>query len=128
MGHEVRLFRIETKQRAQELGDEHFFDDGDENILEPLTGQQLEQLRKRLAGYNYEFQNKDVFGEHFYNSEEDTSALLTERGLYFTAEGWDVDKISEIEMTASEFTDTGEFAKYEPQNVGWEDSWKEMKS
>ena len=29
--------------------------------------------------------------------------------------------IFEVGMTASEFTDTGEFAKYDPQAGGWEE-------
>jgi len=35
--------------------------------------------------------------------------------------GWNDDEIFEVGMTASEFTDTEEFAKYDPQNDGWEE-------
>jgi hypothetical protein len=119
VSYDVSLFRIETKQREQERGDENFFED--ENNLEPLTVPQLEQLRESLAGYGYEFQNKDHDGEHFYNPEESIFALLTERGLYFTAPA-EGDAIFEAGMAASELTDTGEFAKYDPQNGGWEES------
>ncbi|MDR3220553.1 MAG: hypothetical protein LBU46_00890, partial [Candidatus Accumulibacter sp.] len=98
--------------------DPNFFDD--ENNLEPFTGQQIERLRKRLAAYHYEFQHRDDCGEHFHNPENGTFALLTGKGLYFTA-GFNEDEIFEVGMTASEFTDTGEFAKYDPQNDGWEE-------
>jgi hypothetical protein len=117
MSYEVSLFRVETKQRDQYLDDPNFFDD--ENNLGPFTGRQIEQLRKRLTDYNYEFQNRDDFGEHFHNPEEGAFALLTGKGLYFTT-GFNEDEIFEMGMTASEFTDTGEFAKYDPQNVGWD--------
>ena len=33
----------------------------------------------------------------------------------------DLDCIFEVGMTASEFTDTGEFAKYDVQEGGWEE-------
>ncbi|AKH93916.1 hypothetical protein [Elizabethkingia anophelis] len=46
--------------------------------------------------------------------------MLTNRGLYFTA-GWNQYAIFEAGMTASEFTDTEEFVKYDPQNGGWEE-------
>jgi hypothetical protein len=34
---------------------------------------------------------------------------------------WDDDNIFEIRMTASEFTDTEAFAKFDPQYKGWEE-------
>ena len=47
-------------------------------------------------------------------------AFLTDRGLYFSTSN-DFECIFEVGMTASEFTDTGEFAKYDPQAGGWEE-------
>jgi len=81
MSYDVSLFRIETKQKEKNFVGEDFFDD--ENNLEPFTTEQIERLGKRLAKYNYEFQKQDDFGQHFFNSEENTFALLTDRGLYF---------------------------------------------
>jgi len=118
MSYTVSLFRIETKQKEKNFRREDFFDD--ENNLEPFTTEQIEKLRKRLAKHNYVLQKQDDCGQHFFNSKENTFALLTDRGLYFTA-GWNDDEIFEIGMTASEFTDTEEFAKYDPQNDGWEE-------
>lgn len=48
------------------------------------------------------------------------AALLTDKSLYFNA-NLSESSIFEVGMTASEFTDTGEFAKYDPQNEGWEE-------
>lgn len=44
-------------------------------------------------------------------------AFLTDRGLYFSTSN-SFECIFEVGMTASEFTDTGEFAKYDPQAGG----------
>ncbi|NDV66675.1 hypothetical protein [Bacteroides sp. 224] len=118
MSYNVSIYRIETKAKELQMGSKDFFDD--ENNIEPFTQQQIEYLRNRLLKYNYVYQQQDQLGEHFYNSAEETSALLTNRGLFFTA-GWNEDAIFEIGMTTSEFTDTGEFAKYNPQNEGWEE-------
>ncbi|NDV60545.1 hypothetical protein [Bacteroides sp. 519] len=118
MSYNVSLYRIETKAKEQQMGSKDFFDD--ENNFEPFTQQQIAYLRNRLLKYNYIQQQQDKLGEHFYNSAEETSALLTSRGLFFTA-GWNEGAIFEIGMTASEFTDTDEFAKYNPQNKGWEE-------
>ncbi len=40
-------------------------------------------------------------------------------GVYFQA-GFNQDDIFDVTMMASEFTDTGEFAKYDPQSGEWE--------
>ena len=39
----------------------------------------------------------------------------------FFSTSYDFDCIFEVGMTASEFTDTGEFAKYDAQAGGWEE-------
>jgi hypothetical protein len=44
---------------------------------------------------------------------------ISNNALYFTA-SWNEDSIFEVGMTASEFTDTGEYAKYNPQYAAWE--------
>ena len=119
MSYDVQLYRTETMTREQQLKDENFFDK--EENLEPFTDLQKEELHERLLSYNYEVvkQEKDTT---WYQHDDgfSVSAMLTGRGLYFqTASGGD--GIFEIGMTASEFTDTGEFAKYDPQNGGWEE-------
>jgi hypothetical protein len=117
MSYDVSLFRVETKQKEETYSGNNFFDD--ETNFALFTLDQIEQLRKRLISYHYQFQKKDTYGEHFCNHDEGTSALLTKASLYFTA-SMNEDEIFEVGMTASEFTDTGEFAKYDPQNGGWE--------
>jgi hypothetical protein len=117
MSYDVSLFRVETKQKEEAYSGNNFFDD--ENNFVPFTLDQIEQLRKRLISYHYQFQHEDTYGEHFSNLAEGTFALLTRASLHFTA-SMNKDEIFEIGMTASEFTDTGEFAKYDPQNGGWE--------
>ncbi len=118
MSYDIQLFRIETKEREQKSNHEYFFDY--ENNLVPFTGGQSEYLQKRLLIYDYIRQHESKEGLHFRNAEHGIDALLTERGLYLLpARPRKV--FFEAELTASEFTDTGEFAKYDPQNGGWEE-------
>ncbi|MDE5430024.1 hypothetical protein [Elizabethkingia meningoseptica] len=118
MSYDIMLFRIETKVREQESGDEEFFDH--EDNLEPFTKTQAKELKERLVSYGYKFEQDNKYGAEFKNSEYGISVLLTKCGVYFTT-SWDQEAIFEAGMTASEFTDTDEFAKYDPQNGGWEE-------
>jgi hypothetical protein len=54
-----------------------------------------------------------------FKNDKTIRALLTEKGLYLAASSQD--GIFEINMTASEFTDTGKFLKYDPQDDSWEE-------
>ncbi len=118
MSYDVQLFRAETKEREQKLNREDFFDD-DENI-EPFTDMQIQQLKQRLLDYEYVLTEENKWGLNFTHPEFG-SALLTDRGLYFTTT-FDEENIFEVGMIASEFTDTEEFVKYDPQNDGWEEA------
>lgn len=119
MSYNIQLFSIETKEKEQASGDDSFFD-YEENII-PLTQDQITGLKERLLAYKYELVREDDAGFHFNHPDEDFGrALLTKRGLYFNA-SLSENSIFEVGMTASEFTDTGEFAKYDPQNEGWEE-------
>ena len=119
MSYDISLYRIETKDREQKSNDENFFDN--EENLEPFTEQQYQELKERLLQYDYELTKEDDNGLHFSHPDEDFGiALLTTEALYFTA-SWNENSIFEVGMTASEFTSTGEFAKYDPQNNGWEE-------
>jgi hypothetical protein len=120
MSYDIQLFRIETKEREQKqphCEDLTFFEN--EENLEPFTEMQMLQLKQRLSNYEYNFVKEDEYGYHFTHSEYGF-ALLTKRALYFTT-SFNEDSIFEVGMTVSEFTDTGEFAKYDPQNDGWEE-------
>lgn len=117
MSYDIQLFRTETKEREQKLKDESFFEK--EQNIEPFTPQQYEELKERLLTYDYVLESESENGLAFAHLYYAIQALLTDRGLYFTA-SFDEECIFEAGMTASEFTDTGDFVKYDPQNDGWE--------
>lgn len=118
MSYDIALYRIETKEKEEKSDNQNFFDEKEQLI--PYTEQQLEELKARLIDYDYELSREDEFGLHFEHDDEDFgTALLTKEALYFTA-SWSENSIFEVGMTASEFTDTGEFAKYDFQNGEWE--------
>lgn len=119
MSYDISLYRKEVKNAEQESDDENFFDK-EENLI-PFTDEQFNLLKTRLLKYDYEIREENAGAISFYNEDEGVTALLTDRALYFTAP-LGSDGIFEIGMTASEFTDTGEFSKYDPQQNGWEDS------
>jgi len=119
MSYNIQLFSVKTKEKEQAADDDSFFD-REENLV-PLTEEQIAGLKERLLRYKYEPVKEDDAGAHFNHPDEDFGmALLTKRGLYFNA-SLSESSIFEVGMTASEFTDTGEFAKYDPQNDGWEE-------
>lgn len=118
MSYDIQLFKTETKNKEQSLNDENFFDN--ESNLAPFTAQEIQDLAEALLDYGYEQQEGNGDGQNFSHPEYTITALLTNRGLYFTA-GFDTDSIFEAGMAASELTDTGEFQKYDPQNGGWEE-------
>ncbi|MDF2457474.1 MAG: hypothetical protein K0R51_3467 [Cytophagaceae bacterium] len=117
MSYDIQLYRTETKKREQQLKDERFFEN--ENNLEPFTKQQYEELQERLLTYDYVLESESENGLAFKHAYYPIEASLTNRGLYFTS-GFNEECIFEAGMTASEFTDTGDFVKYDPQSDGWE--------
>ena len=121
MSYDISLYRIETKEKEQAADDEDFFDH-EENLV-PFTEQQFQELKERLLSYNYKVSEEHDYGLYFNHPDEDhATALLTKEAVFFTA-GWNEDSIFEIRMTASEFTDTGEYAKYDFQIGEWE-TWE----
>ncbi|WP_142688168.1 hypothetical protein [Chitinophaga polysaccharea] len=118
MSYDIQLYSTETKAKEQQSGDKNFFDNKDN--LVPFSKEQVQQLKERLINYDYILEREDKNGLTFRHAEYGISALLTGRGLYFTA-GWGEENIFEAGMAASEFTDSGEFEKYDPQNGGWEE-------
>lgn len=116
MSYNVQLYRKEVKEKQLASGSDVFFEN--EKNLIPFTEEQFETLKERLQDYGYsiEKEGKDI---HFnFEADDSINVLLTKHGLYFSASG---EGIFEIGMTASEFTDTDEFAKYDPQEGGWEE-------
>ena len=118
MSYDIQLFRTGTKEREQKLKDESFFEN--ETNLEPFTQQQQEELKERLLNYDYVLQTESENGLEFKHAYYAIEALLTDRGLYFTS-SFDEECVFEAGMAASEFTDDGDFVKYDPQNDGWEE-------
>lgn len=118
MGYHIQLYRKEVKEQQMASGQDVEFFEKTENLL-PFTAEQKEKLKSRLLKYGYHIEregsDKIVF-EH--KKEPSVEAMLTHHGLFFTGRG---DGIMEISMTSSEFTDGGEFAKFDPQNDGWEE-------
>ena len=117
MSYDISLYKIETREKQQRSNDIDFFDK-DENLV-PFTEQQLEKLKNRLLKYDYKLIKEDDHGLHFSHVDDFGTALLAKKALYFTA-NWNKSSIFEIGMTASEFTDTGEYSKYDFQNGEWE--------
>ena len=117
MSYTISLYTVYTKEKEQQLAQPDFFEK-DEN-LERFTPKQKSELENRLLKYQYKLigdsQNRKRL-EHADFGE----AFLTDRGLYFSTSN-SFECIFEVGMTASEFTDTGEFAKYDSQAGGWEE-------
>ena len=119
MSYKVQLFHIQT-MRNFEISDSEDFFDHKENF-EQFSPQQFQDLSLRLIHYDYEITQEDDKNIYFRNSDDESSATgyLTLHGLYFSSSS-NPDDIFEISMTASEFTDTGDFAKFDPQVGEWE--------
>jgi len=118
MSYDISLYRIETKVREENAHDADFFEK-EENLVS-FTGQQFQEHKERLLSYSYKITGEDDHGLHFSHSDDDFgTALLTGNALYFTA-SWNENSIFEVGMVASEFTDSGEYAKYDFQRGEWE--------
>ena len=117
MSYTISLYSVRTKQREQESAQPDFFEN--EENLEKFTMEQQSALEKRLLKYQYKLVGDSQDGKKFEHADFG-EAFLTDRGLYFSTSN-DFECIFEVGMTASEFTDTGEFAKYDPQAGGWEE-------
>lgn len=117
MSYTIQLYRTEVKTKQQASPAPDFFEN--EADLIPFTPAQSQSLRDRLISYDFfiEREGNDTI-DFGFKKDEGISAMLTKNALYFSSTG---EGIFEIGMTASEFTDTGEFAKHDPQNGGWEE-------
>lgn len=117
MSYDIQLYRKEVKDKQLQSKDDTFFEK-DENLI-PFTKEQKDYLTARLLKYGYFIENKDEYGIHFsFKDDNGISVLLSDSALYFSSTG---EGIFEISMTSSEFTDTNEFSKYDPQDGGWEE-------
>ena len=117
MSYTISLFTVGTKQKEQQLGQPDFFEK--EENLEKFTPEQQSALENRLLKYQYQPTGNHADGKLFEHRDFG-EAFLTDSALSFSTSN-DFDCIFEVGMTASEFTDTGEFAKYDVQEGGWEE-------
>lgn len=121
MSYDISIYRIETKEKEESTDDENFFEN-EENLV-AFSEQQSQELKDRLIIYGYQLAEENDHGLSFIHQDEDYgTALLTREALFFRASS-SKDSIFEVRMTASEFTDSGEYAKYDIQNGGWE-TWE----
>lgn len=117
MSYDIQLYRKEVMEKHLSSDDENFFENSENLIL--FTSSQKEELKQRLLDYGYLVEGQSEGNIEFgFPEDAATSALLTSNCLYFSSSG---EGIFEISMTASEFTDTGEFLKFDPQGDGWEE-------
>lgn len=119
MSYNIHLYPKEVEIKEKASNDETFFD-YEENLI-PFTEAQKEYLSNRLLKYGYSKKTEKPKDVTLFTLDEKESikVLLSKYALYFSASNFD--DIFDISMTTSEFTDTGEFSKYDPQNGGWEE-------
>jgi len=117
MGYHVYLFRKEVKEQNSNFD---FLEN--EELVVKFTEEQLIKLKTRLLTYGFQIENENPNSVrlNFKDGLYGISALLTKSQLSFSS-GFSENGIFEIGMTASEFTDTGEFVKLDPQAEGWEE-------
>lgn len=117
MGYHIYLFRKEVKENNRDL---EFLEN--EHLVTAFTNEQFDQLKVRLIRYGYQVENESPGSVtfNFKDGKYGVQAMLTRKHLAFSA-GFDEDGLFAIMQTASEFTDTGEFKKLDPQEGKWEE-------
>jgi hypothetical protein len=118
MGYDVFLFRKEVKEQNSDL---EFLENTD--LVTPFTEEQFEKLKVRLIRYGYQIESESP-GEirfNFKGGRFGIVAILSVRQLSFSS-AFDQNGVAEISLTASEFTDSGDFKKFDPQDGGWEEN------
>lgn len=116
MSYDVHLYREEVKENYEKNNSDNFFED--ENNLLAFSPDKKEEIKERLLNYDYVIDSEKDGHISFSHADDDSqSVLLTNHAVYFSTTG----DIFDITMTASEFTDDGYLAKYDPQNGCWEE-------
>jgi hypothetical protein len=117
MGYHIYLFRKEVKENNRDL---EFLENYE--LITPFTDDQFNTLKSRLLRYGYQVENEqhDSLTLNYKGGQSGISVVLTRRQLSFSS-GFDQAGVFEISQTASEFTDTGEFKKLDPQDGQWEE-------
>jgi hypothetical protein len=117
MGYDIFLFRKEVKEQNSDL---EFLENVD--LVTPFTDEQFDKLKARLIRYGYQIENElpNEIRFNFKGGKFGIIATLSKRQLSFSS-GFDQNGVAEISLTASEFTDSGDFRKLDPQDGGWEE-------
>jgi hypothetical protein len=121
MSYDVALYRREVREKHVQNPDESFFED-EANIL-PFTSEQHRRLHERLLVYGYkEVGRQPDYIEYLLDRGDDPPILATlfNGVLALTISPASGEDVFDIGMTASEFTDGGDFAKYDSQLEDWE--------
>ena len=117
MGYNVYIFRKEVKDKFPT--DFEFMEN--EDLIDSFSSEQFDNLKTRLLKYGYQIENeseKEV-SFNFNGGEHGINATLS---LFFSS-GFSDNGMAEISLTSSELTDSGEFAKLDPQDGNWEEAW-----
>ncbi len=117
MGYHIYLYRKEVKENNSGL---EFLEN--ESLIQDFEPNQKQSLRERLLRYGFIITNEAETETSFSFKTIDSSvrANLRSNCLSFVS-SYNEEDLFEIQMTASEFTDTGEFLKFDPQNGAWEE-------
>lgn len=117
MSYDVRVYSAETMRKEKEFSGDNFFE-GENNTV-PFSQEQFEEIKGTIE-YDLVEVKSDEVGIHYRHKDESfgISGLLTQSALYLSTP-WNSEGIFEIGMMASNLSG-GEFAKYDPQNGGWE--------
>lgn len=89
-------------------------------VLPTFTSEQFDALHRRLV--NYEFILDEGDSEHnlyHWKQNDAVTAILLPDQLIFSTESVTETLVFEILQTGSEFTDSGEYVLFNPQEGGW---------
>ncbi|MBA4145097.1 MAG: hypothetical protein DI538_08525 [Azospira oryzae] len=121
MSYTISLFRKEVKEQNQGFD---FLED--QSKIPDFTAEQFQKLKRRLLTYKFEIETEtnDYIVFNFKGGQFGIQVTLFSNQLSFSS-GFNEDGIFEIAQTASEFTDSGEFAKLDMQEGKWE-TWGDV--
>lgn len=116
MSYYVYVFRKEV--RDQKLPPN--FLENMKAIGPAFTDAQIASLKDRLGMYGYAVTHETSAKTQLSNEEWGVEVTVMPNYLLFASGTGD--ELFEALQTASELTDSGEFAKFDPQEGGWEDA------
>ncbi len=120
MGYNVYLFKKEVKEKYP--SDFEFMEN--EDLIDSFSSEQFDKLKTRLLRYGYQIENESdkLISFNFKGGEHGINATLSEKSLFISS-GFSEDGVAEISLTASELTDSCDFAKLDLQDGNWEEAW-----